>query len=107
MRGMLVKLIVDRYKHAAKIHFGTNARRAVDGGAAEQIAVLGKNAKLAGTRIKSCNTVAPPLAFLRFLPVNKKLEQCEGVAAHIDARRTPGVSDQEFRIVAIAVSGRS
>ena len=78
MRGMLVKLIVDGYKHAAKIHFGTNARRALHGGAAEQIAILGKYAKLAGTRIKRCNAVAPPLAFLRFLPANKKIRTMRG-----------------------------
>ena len=87
MGDVLVKLIVDGYKHAAKIHFGTNARRALDAGAAEKIAVLGEHTKLAGTRIESCHTVAPALVFLVFLPAKEKLQgnlkECGGVAAQI------------------------
>ena len=66
--SMLVELVVDGHEHAAKIHFGANVRRRLDGGAAEEIAVVREHAELAGTRIKSGDTIAPALVFLSFLP---------------------------------------
>jgi hypothetical protein len=39
---MLRKLIVDGYKHSAKVHFGTNAGQGMDGGAAEKILFFGE-----------------------------------------------------------------
>ena len=69
--NMLVELVVDGHKHAAKIHFGANARRGLDGGAAEEIAVVREHAELAGTRIKSGDTIAPALVFLSFLSAKK------------------------------------
>jgi len=43
LREVLMKLVVDGHKHPAKVHFRTDARHGMYGGAAEKIQVFGEH----------------------------------------------------------------